>query len=228
MQIIEQQHQWPPRGNDLQVRDDRVHELVGRLCWRPGAEWRRQGLVGGDGTRQIREEFTPGTESRDAADFVAARDGDRGAPYGGFLGQILGQGGLADAGLTTKEDEAAVTGEGRGQLLAQKDLLTLPADEDGSRVPCGVAGLPEVAVGHGEPRINAPPRRVLPHTYDGEDSRPWPCLTPAASAEFNRLASFRFYRLIAATAHAYGQAKPTEVFIYGTRGGQHARHTLSP
>jgi hypothetical protein len=65
-----------------------------------------------------------------------------------------------------------MTGESRRQFFAQKDLLTLPADEDGRRVPQGVAGLPEVAVGHSESRINALPQRVLPYTGDGEESRP--------------------------------------------------------
>jgi hypothetical protein len=50
-----------------------------------------------------------------------------------------------------------MAGEGRRQLLAQEDLLTLPTDEHGGRVPQGIAGLPEVEVVHGEPRINAPP-----------------------------------------------------------------------
>lgn len=119
-------------------------------------------------------------------------------PCGYVPGQVARQGGLADASLTTDEDEAAMTGEGRGQFFTQKDLLTLPADEDGRRVPQSVAGLPEVAVGHGEPRINASARRVLPHTYDGEvtakDHDPRRCLVPAASAQLNWLASSRFYR----------------------------------
>ena len=105
------------------------------------------------------EELTPRTESRDTADFVAASEGDRGAPYGGFLGQIIGQGGLADAGLTTKEDEAAMTGECRGQLLAQEDLLPLPADDHWARLTEGGSGLPKACVlSHGEPRAGATPR----------------------------------------------------------------------
>src|SRR5687767_14067095 len=119
-------------------------------------------------------------------------------PRGRVPDEIPRQGGLADAGLTTEEDEAAMTGEDRGQLLTQEDLLTLPAHKDGRRMPQCVAGLPEVAVGHGEPRINAPLRRMVPHTCDGEGSRPAAVSRPSGERPAELARFFKFQILQAA------------------------------
>jgi hypothetical protein len=79
-----------------------------------------------------------------------------------------------------------MTGEGRGQLLTQEDLLSLPADEHGGRVPNSDAGLTAVHVlGHSEPRTDSRPRGAArnaiaghrcgsppPYANDDEESRP--------------------------------------------------------
>ena len=52
-----------------------------------------------------------------------------------------------------------MTGEGRGQLLAQKDLLPLSADDHWTRLTEGGSRLPKACIlSHGKPRVGATPR----------------------------------------------------------------------
>src|SRR5262245_40566006 len=107
------------------------------------------------------EEIEPGTIGRGVGEVIAVTGEDERAALRGLAGQVVSQGGLADARLATDEHEATMAADGGCQLFAQKDLLAAAPDEWRGRSPGMIGAFHLLRHGHNLLLLVAPVRAVV-------------------------------------------------------------------
>jgi hypothetical protein len=115
------------RGDGSEEGMDLGEELLRALGAR--AEWGGEGWEVGSGG-ELGAGFVPRTIGFSLAQVIAASDEDEDTPLACLSTDGVGEGGLADTGLTTDEHEAAGACDGGGEPVGEQDLFALAADEE--------------------------------------------------------------------------------------------------